>query len=80
MLIANPSLHQETPSNKAIAPLEDEASNKADGCETDSFSFSQCRQVCYFIVKDVDDFYHVFTVNDHDEIDLDKDAIDPPLS
>lgn len=80
MLIVNPSLHQETPSNKAIAPLEDDAINKTNGCETDSFSFSQCRQVCYFIVKDVDDFYHVFTVNDHDEIDLDKEAVDPPLS
>lgn len=74
-------LQQETTCNEGAAPFEHEAVDKANGCETNSFNLSQYSDyVCDFEVEDTDDLSEFPTLNDKDDIDLDKEVIDPLIS
>ena len=81
MPTVNPPLQEATPYNEATTPFEHETPDKAHGGQTDSFHLSQCSDhLCDFEIEDVDDLSEIPTVNDEDEINLDKEAADPPLS
>ncbi|KAK9230051.1 hypothetical protein WN944_023018 [Citrus x changshan-huyou] len=74
-------LSQETTCNEGAAPFEHEAADKANGCETNSFNLSQYSDyVCDFEVEDTDDLFEFPTLNDKDDIDLDKEVVDPLIS
>lgn len=81
MPTVNPPFQQAIPYNEDAAPFEHETPDKAHGGQTDSFYFSQCSDyLCDFEIEDADDLSEIPTVNDKDDIDLDKEAVDPSLS
>lgn len=81
MPIVKPPLQQETPYNKVAAAFEHETPDKVDGCATDSFNLSQCSDfVCDFEVENANEFSKFPKANDEDDIELDKEVVDPQSS